>query len=74
MSTEPTTKPPASPPLADATRYASDAELAECCAQTAANFIKKGWWCGAYIELHHAAEICWRKQKEAKHGTNNREV
>jgi len=45
-----------------------DADLAACYAQTAANFVAKGWWVEAYIELHHAAEICWRNGKEQRNG------
>lgn len=45
----------------------SDAEMASCYAETAKNFMQKGWWVEAYIELHHAAEICWRNGKRQRH-------
>ena len=49
-----------------ATPRVSDADMASCYAETAKNFMQKGWWVEAYIELHHAAEICWRNGKKQR--------
>lgn len=38
-------------------KYATNTKIAKCAALTAANFIEKGHWVEAYIELHHADRI-----------------
>ena len=53
----------------DAT-YATKTEIAKCAALTAANFIDKGHWVEAYIELHHAARICWERREEERQQPN----
>ena len=54
-----------------ATPRVSDADMASCYAETAKNFMQKGWWVEAYIELHHAAEICWRNGKDQRAKPSN---
>jgi len=53
-----------------AATYATKTEIAKCAALTAANFIEKGWWVEAYIELHSAARICWERRDEERQQQN----
>lgn len=53
-----------------AATYATKTEIAKCAALTAANFIEKGHWVEAYIELHHAARICWERREEERQQPN----
>lgn len=45
-------------------------DIAKSAALTAANFIDKGWWVEAYIELHSAACICWERRDEERQQQN----
>ena len=45
-------------------------DIAKSAALTAANFIDKGWWVEAYIELHSAARICWERRDEERQQQN----
>lgn len=58
-------------PLGSAMTYATKTEIARCAALTAANFIEKGHWVEAYIELHQAARICWERREEEHQQPNS---
>lgn len=57
-------------PDGSAATYATKSEIAMCAALTAANFIEKGWWVEAYIELHAAARVCWERRDEERQQQN----
>lgn len=58
-------------PDGSAATYATKSEIARCAAITAANFIEKGWWVEAYIELHAAARVCWERRDEERKQQNS---
>lgn len=66
----PSATPGSAPPGGSAATYATKTDIAKSAALTAANFIDKGWWVEAYIELHSAARICWERRDEERQQQN----